>query len=68
MKVLYLTTTIMLLITITKIIEYLTGQGGIMILGLIVISVFIFRKYKEKRYFKDVEKRMNNRDNKQVDK
>ncbi len=51
-----------------KIIEYLTGQGGMMILGLIVITVFIIRKYKEKRYFKDVEKRMNNRDKKQVGK
>lgn len=51
-----------------KTLEYLTGQGGMMILGLIAITVFIFRKYKEKRYFKDVEKRMNNRDKKRINK
>ena len=43
-------------------IEYINGKGGIMILGLIVVVVFIFRKYKEKRYFKDIEKRINKRD------
>ncbi|WP_323787342.1 hypothetical protein [Psychroserpens sp.] len=42
-------------------IEYITGKGGIMILGLIVVVVFIYRKYKEKRYFKDIEKRRNNK-------
>ncbi|MEP3838448.1 MAG: hypothetical protein ABJM36_12410 [Algibacter sp.] len=51
-----------------KTIEYLTGQGGMMLLGLVVISVFIFRKYKEKRYFKDVERRINSRNKNQVDK
>ncbi|MFD2916897.1 hypothetical protein [Psychroserpens luteus] len=45
------------------ILNYITGQGGIMILGLIVVTVFIYRKYKEKRYFKDIEKRINKRDN-----
>jgi len=44
-----------------ELIEYITGKGGIMILGLIAIVIFAFRKYKEKRYFKDIEKRMNNR-------
>jgi len=44
-----------------EIIEYITGKGGIMILGLIVVVVFVYRKYKEKRYFKDIEKRMNKR-------
>ena len=45
-----------------KLIEYLTGQSGLMILGLIVVVVFIYRKYKEKRYFKDIEKRMHEKD------
>jgi predicted histidine transporter YuiF (NhaC family) len=44
-----------------ELIEYITGKGGIMILGLIVVVVFVYRKYKEKRYFKDIEKRMNKR-------
>nr|WP_321221173.1 hypothetical protein [uncultured Psychroserpens sp.] len=44
--------------------NYITGQGGIMILGLIVVVVFIYRKYKEKRYFKDIEKRINEKSNK----
>ena len=43
-------------------IEYITGKGGIMILGLIVVVVFVYRKYKEKRYFKDIEKRIQKRD------
>jgi hypothetical protein len=46
------------------ILNYITGQGGMMILGLIVVVVFIYRKYKEKRYFKDIERRINDRDNK----
>ena len=45
------------------ILNYITGQGRIMILGLIVVVVFIYRKYKEKRYFKDVERRIKDRDN-----
>ncbi|WP_160289476.1 hypothetical protein [Psychroserpens mesophilus] len=44
-----------------ELIEYMTGKGGIMILGLIAVALFVYRKYKEKRYFKDVEKRINNR-------
>lgn len=51
-----------------KTLEYLTGQGGMMILALIAISIFVFRKYKERRYFKDVEKRMSDRQKKQLDK
>ena len=42
-------------------IQYMTGKGGIMIIGLIAVVLFVYRKYKEKRYFKAVEKRMNNR-------
>lgn len=37
--------------------KYLTGQSGLMLLGLIVISVFIYRKYKTQRYFKYIEKK-----------
>ncbi len=47
-----------------ELIEYMTGKGGIMILGLIVIVVFIFRKYKEKRYFRAIEKRIQEKDQK----
>ncbi|WP_298900904.1 hypothetical protein [uncultured Psychroserpens sp.] len=45
-----------------KLIEYLTSKGGFMILALVVVAVFIYRKYKEKRHFKDIEKRLNNKD------
>lgn len=44
-----------------KFIEYMTGKGGIMILGLFAVVILVYRKYKEKRYFKDIEKRINNR-------
>ncbi|MBR9845120.1 MAG: hypothetical protein GYB35_02945 [Algicola sp.] len=44
-----------------ELIEYMTGKGGIMILGLIAVVLFVYRKYKEKRYFKDIEKRINNK-------
>jgi len=46
-----------------EIFEYLTGKGGMMILGLIVLIVFIIKKWKEKRFFKDIEKRINNKNN-----
>jgi hypothetical protein len=42
-------------------IDYITGKGGIMIIGLIAVVVFVYRKYKEKHYFKDVEKRVQKR-------
>ncbi|WP_299337826.1 hypothetical protein [uncultured Psychroserpens sp.] len=45
-----------------KLIDYFTSKGGMMILALIVVVVFIYRKYKEKRYFKDIEKRLDNKD------
>jgi len=44
-----------------ELIEYITGKGGIMILGLIAVVAFVYRKYKEKRYFKDIEKRISKR-------
>ena len=44
-----------------EIIEYLSGKGGIMILGFVVLVIFVIRKWKEKRYFKTIEKRINNK-------
>lgn len=41
-----------------ELIEYLTGKGGIMILGLIAVVALVYRKYKEKRYFKYIDKRI----------
>ena len=41
-----------------ELIEYLTGKGGIMVLGLIVVIALLYRKYKEKRYFKYIDKRI----------
>lgn len=44
--------------------EYINGKGGIMLLGLIVVTIFILRKYKEKRYFKAIEKRIQEKNKK----
>ncbi len=41
-----------------ELIDYVTGKGGIMILGLIVVIALLYRKYKEKRYFKYIDKRI----------
>ncbi|WP_189702590.1 hypothetical protein [Subsaximicrobium wynnwilliamsii] len=41
--------------------NFVAGKGGFMILALIVIALFMYRKYKSERYFKEVEKRINNR-------
>ena len=41
-----------------ELIDYLTGKGGIMILALIVVVALVYRKYKEKRYFKYIDKRI----------
>lgn len=49
-----------------ELLEYLTGKGGIMILGLIAIVVFVYRKYKEKRYFKYIDKRMQEKKEKNI--
>ena len=46
-----------------KIFEYLTGKEGMMILGLIVLVIYIIRKWREKRYFKSIEKRINHKKN-----
>ncbi|WP_203460525.1 hypothetical protein [Lacinutrix sp. WUR7] len=44
-----------------KILEYLTGKEGMLILGFVVIAIYFVRKWKEKRYFKSIEKRVNNK-------
>jgi len=44
-----------------KIFEYLTGKEGMMILGLVVLIIYFIRKWKEKRYFKNMDKRINNK-------
>ncbi len=49
-----------------ELLEYLTGKGGIMILGLIVIIALVYRKYKEKRYFKYIDKRMQEKKEKTI--
>lgn len=41
-----------------ELIDYITGKGGIMILALIVVIALIYRKYKERRYFKYIDKRI----------
>ena len=41
-----------------ELIDYLTGKGGVMILGLIAVVALVLRKYKEKRYFKYIDKRI----------
>ena len=46
--------------------EYLAGKGGIMILGLIAVVAFVYRKYKEKRYFKYIDKRLQEKKEKPV--
>lgn len=44
-----------------EIFNYLNGQGGFMILGLFVIVIVLYRKYKNYRYFKDMKKRQKNK-------
>ncbi|MFT7073753.1 MAG: hypothetical protein ACJA1Z_003746 [Patiriisocius sp.] len=44
-----------------EVFEYLTGKGGLMILGMIVIIAFLYKKYKNYCYFKDMEKRRKNK-------
>jgi len=42
-----------------EVFEYLTGKGGLMILGLIIVFAVLFKKYRNWRYFKSAEKRRN---------
>lgn len=48
-------------LNIMNFLNFVAGKGGFMILALIVIALFMYRKYKSERYFKEVEKRINNR-------
>lgn len=40
-----------------KLYDYITGQGGLMVIGLFVISVLFYKKWKTQRYFKYIEKK-----------
>ncbi|WP_156115589.1 hypothetical protein [Psychroserpens sp. Hel_I_66] len=42
----------------------ITGKVGFMLLAMLALALFMFRKYKSERYFKDVEKRIKERQNK----
>jgi hypothetical protein len=48
------------------ILNYLTGKAGLMILGLIAITAFLYRKYKTQRYFKHIEKKRKDKDSKSL--
>lgn len=39
--------------------KYITGQGGFLILALLVIIAVIFKKVKQKRYMNAVHKKQN---------
>lgn len=40
-----------------KLLNYVTGKNGLIIVGFIVLCVFIYNKYKTQRYFKYIEKK-----------
>ena len=44
-----------------EVFEYLTGKGGLMILGLIIVFAVLYKKYRNWRYFKNIEKRRKNK-------
>ena len=44
--------------------NYITGKSGLMILGLIAISVFIYKKFKTQQYFKHIDKKEKERKSK----
>ncbi|MDH7445076.1 hypothetical protein QBK95_05555 [Aquimarina sp. 2201CG14-23] len=44
-----------------EIFEYLTGKGGLLILGLIAVIALLYKKYQNWRYFKNMEKRRKNK-------
>ena len=44
-----------------EIFEYLTGKGGFLILALITVIAVLYRKYRDWKSFKRVEKRRNNK-------
>lgn len=42
---------------IIEIFEYLTGRGGLLILGLFVVLAVLYNKIKTRRYFKTSSKK-----------
>ncbi|MEP5256141.1 hypothetical protein [Winogradskyella rapida] len=46
------------------VLNYITGKNGLIILGFIVLCVYIYNKYRTQRYFKHIEKRQKEKDNK----
>ncbi|WP_299115404.1 hypothetical protein [uncultured Winogradskyella sp.] len=44
--------------------DYITGKGGLILLGFIVVSVLFYKKYKTQRYFKYIEKKEKERNSK----
>ena len=44
--------------------DYITGKGGLILLGLVVVSILFYRKYKTQRYFKYIEKKEKERNSK----
>lgn len=37
--------------------DYIIGKGGLMLLALVVVFVLLFRKYKQQRYFKYIDRK-----------
>jgi len=47
-----------------KLLSYITGKNGLIIVGFVVLCVFIYNKYKSMRYFKYIEKRQKEKERK----
>ncbi|RDK88419.1 hypothetical protein [Marinirhabdus gelatinilytica] len=41
----------------TEIFDYLNGKGGLYVLGLIVVVVFLIKKIRAEMYFRSVHKK-----------
>ncbi len=46
-----------------EILNYLTGEGGFILLALIALFALLNKRYKSWRYFKHIEKQRENKDN-----
>jgi len=42
---------------IMQLYDYIIGKGGLMLLALVVVFVLLFRKYKQQRYFKYIDRK-----------
>lgn len=42
--------------------NYLNGQGGLLLLGFVVLIVFLIKKIKNERYFRQIEKKRKEKD------